>query len=276
MYSSAEDISQALEKFRAYRVSANRPVLEKIIPIIERTQPPNPSDGRTGHYQRLRKEFLESLLQSEPLDIDKPSELLERWDDFKHTVDGTSVEPDEALRITRKEAFFSTVEAGLKEKSPEGVRESITVPSELRLLAEQVDAIWGPGLSEWMCKFHGAFFDLYDPGLVDTPEIQTDVPYGPSFMDDETGEEFETAIGFQIGEGIELECWAILSRNQDDSDQPWEWRYMINRFEYGLRIFDTIPDSLSCFATMGEPGEPGMDYWDDIGDRVYERLRCGG
>ncbi|KAI1354661.1 hypothetical protein F5Y01DRAFT_329377 [Xylaria sp. FL0043] len=273
MYSSSEEITQALEKFRACRVSANRPVLEKIIPVIERTQPPDTSDGRTEHYQRLRREFLEDLLESGPLGIDRPSELLERWDDFKHIVDGTSVESDEALRITRSNTFFSAVEAGLKEKSPEDVRESITVPSELRLLAEQVDAIWGPGLAEEVSKFDGAFFDLYDSGRVNTPEIQADVPSGPFLMDDETCEEFETVIGFQIGDGMDLECWAIFSRNRDNSDEPWEWRYMINRFEYGLRIFDTIPDALACFATWGEPTEHGMDYWDGIGHRVYEHLR---
>ncbi|KAJ8121669.1 hypothetical protein O1611_g10039 [Lasiodiplodia mahajangana] len=274
MYCSPEEISQALEKFRAYRIAANRPVLEKIIPVIEATQPPNPSDGRD--YQKLRKEFLEDVLQSGPLDIDKPSELLERWDDFKYIVDGTAVDPDEARRTTRRNAFFSAVETGLEEKSPEGVRESINAPPELRLLAEQVDAVWGPGLAEWMCMFHGEFFNLYDDRRVNSPEIQRDVPYGPIFDDAETCEEFETAIGFQLGDGMELECWAILSRHRDHSDQPWEWRYMINCFEHGFRVFDTIPDTLSCFASLREPGESGMDYWDSIiGDRVYEHLRVG-
>ncbi|KAI0202299.1 hypothetical protein F4808DRAFT_71836 [Astrocystis sublimbata] len=271
MYSSAEEIFQALEEFRAYRSSVNHTVLEKLIPVIENTQPPRPSDGETKDYQRLRREFLENLLQSGHLDIDKPSELLERWGDFKHTVDGTKVEADEALRITTREVFFSAVEAGLKEKSPEHARESITVPPELRLLAEQVDAIWGPGLAEWTCEFHGTFFSLQDPDLVDNPEIQADVPWEPSFIDFETSEEFETAIGFQIGAGLGLESWAISSRNQDDSGQPWAWRYMINRFEYGLRIFDTIPDALSYFASVDEPG---MDCWYNIKGSVYEHLRC--
>ncbi|KAK5628173.1 hypothetical protein RRF57_003888 [Xylaria bambusicola] len=76
MYSDPEEIARALEEFRTYTVSTNRPVLEKIIPIIERTEPPKPNDGRTEHYQELRKGFLESLLQSGPPNIDKPSELL--------------------------------------------------------------------------------------------------------------------------------------------------------------------------------------------------------
>ncbi|KAI0509501.1 hypothetical protein F5B22DRAFT_616548 [Xylaria bambusicola] len=268
MYSSSEEITEALEKFRAVRSSANRPVLEKIIPVIENTQPSNPSNGRTKHYQRLRIGSLEELLESEPLDIRRPSELLERWDDFKHIVDGTSVGSDEAERITRRNTFFSAVEAGLKEKSPENVRESITVPSELRLLAEQVDVIWVPKLSY---QVDGAFFDLYDSSRVNSPEVGVDPPYGEEYTDYETCEEYETAIGFQIGDGQDLDCWVVFSRNKNDSNQPWEWRYATNRNECGIRVFDTIPDAFAEFASYGEPTKHGIDHW-DIGDSVYNHL----
>ncbi|KAJ3568304.1 hypothetical protein NPX13_g6465 [Xylaria arbuscula] len=246
MYSSPEEISQALERYRAHRFS----VLEKIISMIEHTQPCEPSEECARHYESFRKEFLEMLLENRPLDIDKPIELLERWDHFKHIADitvGTSVDTDETQRISRREAFFSALEADLKEKSPEDIRGTIAVPPELRLLAEQVDGVWGPGLSEWTCRFHGAFFTLYDD-----PEIDTEVPYCPPLMDDETLEEFDVAIGAMIGHGSEQECWAVLSRVRDNSDQPWEWRYYINRYEIDSRVLDTIPDALSCLASMGD------------------------
>ncbi|KAI0147781.1 hypothetical protein GGR57DRAFT_244612 [Xylariaceae sp. FL1272] len=262
MRSSFEEIAQALERFRSHRLQANRIVLEKIIPMIERATVPEDNgsdDERTRRYQKLRVKFLEEEVVHQPLNMDRPGEFLERWDDFKHIVDGTWVDQDRAQAVVSKNEFFSKVEAALKEKAPEELRESITVPDELRLLLEQVDGVCGPGLAEWNSLFHGWFFS----GCL---EVEGEVPYGP-FQDDESCEGFDVAIGFKMGDGIHMECWAILSRTKAESDQPWEWRYLVNFFEFGQRIFNTIPDALDGFASLEEPDEEDMlEYWDNVGE----------
>ncbi|KAI1264492.1 hypothetical protein F5Y18DRAFT_390593 [Xylariaceae sp. FL1019] len=262
MRSSFEEIAQALERFRSHRLQANRIVLEKIIPMIERATVPEDNgsdDERTRRYQKLGVKFLEEEVVHQPLNMGRPGEFLERWDDFKHIVDGTLVVQDEARRVSLRAEFFSEVEAALKEKAPEELRESITFPDELRLLLEQVDGVCGPGLAGWNCKFHGWFLD-------GSTTVEREVPL-PYFQDNGGFEELEVAIGIQLGDGIEIESWAIFSRTKDEPDEPWEWRYVVYFFEFGQRIFDTIPDALDGFASLKEPDEEDMlKDWDGVGE----------
>ncbi|UQC87228.1 uncharacterized protein CLUP02_12730 [Colletotrichum lupini] len=94
--------------------------------------------------------------------ISSPDDMLTKFDELASLCDldgyGGSI-PNSHDR----ELYFSRLENALKAKCLEEVRDSITAPPELRILAEYVGALTGPGMGETKWTYQAIFWTGASP-----------------------------------------------------------------------------------------------------------------
>ncbi|KAJ0339371.1 hypothetical protein COL922a_004482 [Colletotrichum nupharicola] len=92
--------------------------------------------------------------------VSTPAQILTRWDELCsiYDMDGTGggVPSDEGK--AHLEDYFLAMEKGLKRSCREEVRETIKFPEEFRLLAKQVGALTGPGMTEHKSQYQAWFW----------------------------------------------------------------------------------------------------------------------
>ncbi|KAI6081463.1 hypothetical protein F4821DRAFT_26315 [Hypoxylon rubiginosum] len=257
MHSTTAEILEALDEYRTHIAAHNRRALEIYVPWLESITPSEDDleDMEDGRAEERKMDFLYQLIGSGAADhgVEKPRDILDRYDELCPLLclDGTLVRPsDEAERAWARDRHFRTIEEELKKKALEDVRDTITVPAEMLVLAEHVDSLHGSGLMDWISEHQVTFW--YGPEwhgssyLAETVMTPDEIREGSSLG----AEGWEVAAGVECGAGENATAWIAYCRKA--STDPWEWRYFVERLEYRLDVFDTIPDLLRWYKTFRE------------------------
>ncbi|KAJ0103933.1 hypothetical protein J7T55_010950 [Diaporthe amygdali] len=135
MKSTAAEIEAALAKYRKVSAERNKRLLEVYIDAI------------------TKAEFTDELIREE-------------ISDEEHCLDGTKGgHLDLKDRAARATAYFNALDAALKAKAPEEVKQIISAPEEFRILVRHVLGINGPMLPDDMTKHAMSFWQ--DDGMQD-------------------------------------------------------------------------------------------------------------
>ncbi|EQB56832.1 hypothetical protein CGLO_03125 [Colletotrichum gloeosporioides Cg-14] len=247
MRSARVDVKAALAAYRSHVASRNRQVLEVYVPFIAAAET-DLDDGED--LVRLRMESLRGLLSADEdcfaeLGIATPGECAEQ--------------AREGMRSKMWGAYFDVVLRELRRTCLEEVWESIGVPEELQVLAEEVDAVDGPGLAKdrtaffwwglkdrlWGTAAAGREFERRTAERVMMPtEAKQMSGLGPGW---------EVAGGWELGEGRE-EGWfcAVYCRRAGD-EGGWRWRYtFVSQWDYSSRVFGSVAKFLGWYCTFNE------------------------
>lgn len=186
--------------------------------------------------------------------ISSPEDMLTKYDELAPLCDldgcGGSIPTSHD-----RELYFSRLESALKAKCLEEVRDSIAAPPELRILAEYVGALTGPGMGETKWTYQAVFWTGASPqteALIDATvkkpqELTVDGCW-------------DVGAGWVSGDGVESFFYIVYCRrNRPDGDiEPWAWRYMA----YGpddSKTFDTIPELLEWYRRYREREVPEIE-----------------
>ncbi|KAJ3938975.1 uncharacterized protein N0V96_011087 [Colletotrichum fioriniae] len=205
MYSTREGIKAAVDAYRAHIAGRNRRALEVYVQLATQVEL-DPEDWG-DEAEDLRVDCFGSVLSRNDARtlISSPEDMLTKYDELAPLCD--------------------LDESALKAKCLEEVRDSIAAPPELRILAEYVGALTGPGMGETKWTYQAVFWTGASP--------QT-----------------EALIDATVKKPQELTvdgCW-----------DPWAWRYMA----YGpddSKTFDTIPELLEWYRRYREREVPEIE-----------------
>ncbi|KZL81075.1 fad binding domain-containing protein [Colletotrichum incanum] len=156
--------------------------------------------------------------------------------------------------------LFPHLEQALKKTCLKEVQESITIPKELRILAEHVKALTGPGFtahksrcqtSFWPGIFHGSDVAEEIAKTVKTPEEISLIAVNKGW---------KCATGWEPGYGYECYFYIVCCRKavqpgQDASSEARSWKYTsADPMDFGM--FGTIPDLLAWYRRYREKAVP--------------------
>jgi hypothetical protein len=156
---------------------------------------------------------------------------------------------DPTERDLKRAEYLEVMEQALKEECIPQVRDTITFPPELRILAEHIGGLSGPGLHHFQERYPAPFWTGYGGGGGDAESYRKEVlSVGElaSWAFTEDDPEWEAAGGWLSGAGYDSMCCVVYCRRR--GEDFWSWRYT-NSGQYGWYVFDTIPDMLEWYAT---------------------------
>ncbi|OLN85638.1 hypothetical protein CCHL11_05874 [Colletotrichum chlorophyti] len=262
MYSTHEEIKAAVDAYRSHIAGHNRRVLEVFVRFISLAEL-DPEDWGDD-VEDLRVDCFSSVLGRDLRTfISTPEDILKHYDELASRYDldgcgGPLLTSDED--VSRRELYFSHLESALKGKCLEEVRDRITAPPELRVLAEHVSALTGPGLGCGKSRYQATFWtgagpqaDLAIDAMVKAPEeLMVNTPW-------------ECAAGWESGDGVDSDFYIVFCRRNRPPDQeaePWAWRYMAMGPD-DCEVFDTIPELLKWYSRFRERGVPDIEDLDE-------------
>ncbi|KAK1712498.1 hypothetical protein BDP67DRAFT_517479 [Colletotrichum lupini] len=148
MYSTREDIKTALDAYRAHIAGRNRRALEVYVQLT--TQAELDSEDWGNEAEDMRVDCFGSVLGRNDARtlVSSPEDMLTKFDELASLCDLDGCGGPITTSHDR-ESYFSRLKTALKAKCLEEVRDSITAPPpppELRILAEYVGALTGPGM----------------------------------------------------------------------------------------------------------------------------------
>ncbi|KAI3558669.1 hypothetical protein CABS03_08370 [Colletotrichum abscissum] len=257
MYSTREDIKAAVDAYRAHIAERNRRALEVYEDLVQlATQAELDPEDWGDEAEDMRVDCFGSVLSRNDARtlISSPEDMLTKFDELAPLCDldgcGGSI-PNSHDR----ELYFSRLESALKTKCLEEVRDSITAPPELRILAEYVGALTGPGMGETKWTYQAVFWtgassqteSLIDATVKRPQDLSVDGCW-------------DVAVGWESGDGVESFFYIVYCRKTraDGEVEPWAWRYMA----YGPdddKTFDTIPELLEWYCQYREREVPDID-----------------
>lgn len=260
MKCTAAEIEAALADYRKVAAARNKRLLEVYIDAIIRAKFTDEAIREETSDEEWHEEQLLALGELvggdlKELGISAPAELLDRFDDLAAglCLDGTTggdLDPEE--RAARIAVYFDALNAALKDKAPEEVREIISAPEEFRVLARHVIEINGAMLPDDMTKYTLSFWQ--DDGMYDHSKIPGRVSKleGPAHPYDT----FEHAVlvwdsGMVIGG--RFGCFYV-----QESDGNWEWKF-VYQGEGDERIFDNIPELFQWYLWTLERDPPNLE-----------------
>lgn len=272
--SSKEDILTALEVYCSHIAAQNRQALELYIPLIANAEPPEDAEIPKDEVLPERLVSLSQLLDA-PIDVilrsienlgqnpgivSEPTEVLTRYEELvpllgldgvdriRKNRPGEEDESDKEHRALMVNEYFTGIETALKEHSLEEVRDTITIPEELRILSELgVDCLHGPGLGLFRSRHQVTFW--LGPGEYGAPASYSARVQDPDTMSYHSGldnkNEWVVAGGWDMGCAPDYAfCAAVFCRRVDEED--FAWRYTLS-LEGDWRVFDTIPELLAWY-----------------------------
>ncbi|KAL0931914.1 uncharacterized protein CTRU02_212868 [Colletotrichum truncatum] len=205
------------------------------------------------------------------LGISAPEDVLARYDAVAPELGLEGVTVPRGVRAGRElerakqwHEYFWIILSELKETCLEEVRESITIPEELLVLAEHVDAVDGAGLPKYRGMHQIAFwwglndrlwgnrdYDRKTAARVKSPwELKSIAGLGHGW---------EVAGGWSAGEGAEgMFCVVYCRRRRHDGqEEGWAWRYtFVSHHNFSSWVFDTIPQLLLWYREFNEERLP--------------------
>ncbi|KAK2023651.1 hypothetical protein LX32DRAFT_731982 [Colletotrichum zoysiae] len=263
MYPTREDIKAAVDAYRAHIAERNRRALEVYVQLATQAEL-NPEDWG-DEAEDLRVDCFGSVLGRDDTRnlISSPEDMLTKFDELAPLCDldgcGWSLPTSD-----EQELYFSRLESALKAKCLEEVRDSITAPPELRILAEYVGALTGPGMGETKWTYQAVFWTGASPETDLT--IDATVKKPQELTVDGC---WDVAVGWESGHGVDSFFYIVYCRRAQPEGQvePWAWRYMA----YGpedCKTFDTIPELLEWYSRYREREVPRIEDLD--ADEVLE------
>ncbi|KAI8286579.1 hypothetical protein K4K60_000286 [Colletotrichum sp. SAR11_57] len=198
-------VLEALNAHRAHIASQIRKNMELYVEYVLE-QLPLDQDWTDEEINDARMQFLEERL-----------EIGEFVEAQLSGLDGT-IRRDPANGAGILEAYVSHIEEALREKSHEDVRDTIKFPKELRMVAEEVHGLIGPGM-----PYHNhqqlTFWSL----TMDASRVKTSEE-----LEDETGlngwdpQGWTTGGGWNSGDGQDASCCVVYYRKPGENG--WKWR----------------------------------------------------
>lgn len=254
MSANRAEVLAALDMYRSHIKSQNRRNVELYVSYVEACSP-DPDFGTEEEIQESRMEFLEERVGISGLaemGITSPAEVLAQWDTVAHlaSLDGTHGRNEASPG--HLDAYVSAIEKGLREKSREDVRETITFPDELRIVAEEVDGLSGPGFPMFM-QHQLTFWSLGEPLRPDDLAVRVKTPEeleGETGLNHWTPQGWTLAGGWNSGDGQDASCCVVYCRRP--GEDVWKWRYVVNRWEMGMEVFDSMSEFLAWYAHFRE------------------------
>lgn len=173
MMSTAAEIEAALANYRKVSAERNKRLLGVYIDAITKAEFTDELIREETSDEEWEEEQLAALgelvdADLKGLGLSKPAELLDRFDELaaRHSLDGTTGgHLDLKDRAARATAYFNALDAALKAKTPEEVKQIISAPEEFRILVRHVLGINGPMLPDDTTKHAMSFWQ--DDGMQD-------------------------------------------------------------------------------------------------------------
>ncbi|XDG03711.1 hypothetical protein ABKA04_003326 [Annulohypoxylon sp. FPYF3050] len=259
MQPSEEEILAALAHYRAACLEHNQTLFPHFVRHAETEQP---AEGEESHWTaaeiaEARQRFMYRVLNvSRPenldpsLQIEVPADVMTKWDAMVRAfgLDGVFVSPNTERRRELCAAYKSGVEAGLRRIGAE-----IEFPADFEFLMNQVDSLEGQGWPEYRENDQQIRFWS---GLGESEIDVSDRVFGP---DDDVGAEtglveddWETAAAWECGRGPETRCFVAYCRHEENGKE-WRWRYIAERGQYGVDVFDNLVELLQWYETLYTP-----------------------
>lgn len=271
MKSTPEEIEAALASYRKTSAERNKRALQLYVDAIVNSR---------FEDETTESEFTEEEMNQERIgqqgdivgdtldDLSQPTELLDRYDELapelslEGTVGGT-LDPEK--RASLAEAYFKALEAALKERAPDEVNDTISVPEEFRVLAKHVIGIRSPDLPQDHCQHAVNFWS--DESIFDHSKIPSRI-LAPGDIPGKLAVHERVALGWNPGSTTDCDWTCVYAQESDDS---WAWIFVWSD-PSGARAFDTIPDLLEWFLEFTESDPPlfeGVTAEDVIDRKVF-------
>ncbi|KAF4412492.1 FAD-linked oxidoreductase ZEB1 [Colletotrichum fructicola] len=213
-------VLEALNAHRAHIASQIRKNMELYVEYVLE-QLPLDQDWTDEEINDARMQFLEERLEIGEFveGVRFPEDVLTHWHEIAQLsgLDGT-IRRDPANGAGILEAYVSHIEEALREKSHEDVRDTIKFPKELRMVAEEVHGLIGPGM-----PYHNhqqlTFWSL----TMDASRVKTSEE-----LEDETGlngwdpQGWTMGGGWNSGDGQDASCCVVYYRKPGENG--WKWR----------------------------------------------------
>ncbi|KAI7777636.1 hypothetical protein LA080_003197 [Diaporthe eres] len=243
MKSTAAEVEAALANYRKVSAERNKRLLAVYIDAItkaEFTDKKTREDFSDEEWQEWQMLALAELLGSdmESLEVFAPSDLLDHYDEIVGLIglDGTTcgnLRPED--RAKRAASYFDALDAALKEKAPEEVKQIISAPGEFRVIAVHVLEIVGSVLPDDTIKHAMSFWK--DEGIWDHSKIPARI-IRPENLEYPWSVDEKIAIQWDPGMVLEGEFSCLYIQEPDGT---WDWKFGW-RWQGDQRIFNTIPE----------------------------------
>ncbi|KAJ5009477.1 FAD-linked oxidoreductase ZEB1 [Colletotrichum sp. SAR 10_99] len=234
-------VLEALNAYRTHIASQIRKNMELYVEYILE-QLPLDQDWTDEETNDARMQFLEERLGIGEFveGVRFPEDVLTHWDEIAQLsgLDGT-IRRDPANGAGILEAYVSHIEEALRENSHEELRDTIKFPAELRVVAEEVHGLIGPGI-----PYHNhqqlTFWSL----TMDASRVKS-----PEELEDETclngwdPQGWTMGGGWNSGDGQDASCCVVYC-------QSWA---ALNE-SLGGRLLQPAAPGAVC-----HPGEPTYD-----------------
>lgn len=258
MKSTPEEIEAALANYRRVTAERNKRELQVFVDAIVNAEFADESIAEEYTKEEMDRERLEavtSLVGGELDFLTHPTELMDRYDELaaEAYLDGTmGGDLDPEARANVLEPYFRAVEAALKEKAPEEVKDIISVPEEFRVLGRHVTGICGPDLPYAQTMYPMSFWSdspgedyAKNPSRILSPEDTNLVHY----LDE------KIALGWDPGTTVECQWICVFVQEEDES---WGWKFVYSAIDQ-TKVFDTIPALLEWFLYYNEEDTPVLE-----------------
>lgn len=272
MKPTPEEIEAALANYRKITAERNKRVLQVYVDAIVNAEFEDERIASEYTEEEMHKERMEQLGELVEDDLDgltQPTELIERYDEMaaKLYLDGTpGGDLDPEARANLVEPYFKALEAALREKAPDEVKETISAPEEIRVLARHVTGILGSGLPHEQ-TMHGMSF-WSDEGMGNHAKIPSRI-LAPDQVGGAQVVDGRIALGYHSGSTVNCEWTCVYAQEPDDS---WAWKYLWSDPSQ-WKVFDTITELLEWFLDFTDEPPPlleGVTAEDVIDRMVYD------
>ncbi|KAI8214680.1 FAD-linked oxidoreductase ZEB1 [Colletotrichum sp. SAR 10_77] len=238
------DRAKVLEALNAYRVHIASQIRKNMELYVEYVleQLPLDQDWTDKETNDARMQFLEERLAIGEFveGVRFPEDVLTHWDEIAQLsgLDGT-IRRDPANGAGILEAYVSHIEEALRENSHEELRDTIKFPAELRVVAEEVHGLIGPGI-----PYHNQQQLTFWSLTMDASRVKS-----PEELEDETclngwdPQGWMMGGGWNSGDGQDASCCVVYC-------QSWA---ALNE-SLGGRLLQPAAPGAVC-----HPGEPTYD-----------------
>lgn len=271
MKSTPEEIESALAKYRKITAERNKRALQIFVDAIVNADFEDEQVATEFTKEEMHKERMEQLGELVQDDLDgltQPTELMDRYDELAPglCLDGTvggDLDPEE--RASLAEAYFDALEAVLRERAPDEVKNTISAPEEFRVMARHVLRICGPGLPINHTERGMGF------SCVGSLSEITSLMLAPEDTHAELALDGKVALGWNMGDTVGCEWICVYEQELDDS---WAWKFLYLDEGY-TQAFDNIPDLLEWFVEYTDEEPPVLEgvTAENVIDRMVWAMR---
>ncbi|KAF3805354.1 hypothetical protein GCG54_00008584 [Colletotrichum gloeosporioides] len=265
MYSTPEEIDAAVAAYRSHISNRNRRAVQVYVSLVSDADFEEGDDEGDEDINDVRIQSLWPIFDNRlGTFVSTPSQILTRWDELCsiYDMDGTGGRVPSEEEKALLEDYFLAMEQDLKRSCREEVRQTIKFPEEFRLLAKQVQALTGPGMTEYKSKYQASF---WTGPWIPTAETENHLPNiikSPEWLEENVVSFcWDVAAGWESGVGYDCWSYVVYCRRAAENDEasacaePWAWRYMLNDI-YGQEVFNTIPELLAWYYRYRERSLP--------------------